>query len=386
MKQASMYSVSDVPTPSYIVDVETFKTNLIHLRTAFKTVYGNYRIGYSYKTNYFESFLQAVSELGEYAEVVSPYEYDIARNGLNVEPRSIIYNGVVDDFTNKMAVAKAGGIVHVDSINEFRKFVEVSSIRNKVNVGVRLNFDIGNGIQSRFGIDTEGDDFRYLADTSQHPYVRIVSVHYHMGEARSLDFFRTRIRKLIAFSEVLGADTIDVGGNMCGPMHPSYRQQFGQYIPTFEEYAEVIAGEMKRAFPDERKTLITENGTALVANAVDLLATIIGIKAIHGTTFITLDTKMHDVGSACVSKSPAYEHYGADTNKVEHGVLVGSTCLDIDRIVRDYNAPANIGDKVLLRGVGAYSNNSTSHWITGCKPYMFFREDIAFGTAKIAET
>ena len=62
-------------------------------------------------------------------------------------------------------------------------------------------------------------------------------------------------------------------------------------------------------------------------------------------------------------KSPAYKHIGNCGNEVQDGILVGSTCLDIDRIVKDYKGPANIGDKILLKGVGAYSNNCSSNWI-----------------------
>lgn len=357
-----MYRVSDIKTPAYIVDVNEFHKNLCDLRNAFMSIYPNYHIGYSYKTNYLRDYTSVIVEEKEFSEVVSPKEYIMAKER-GVQDDRIIYNGVIDDFETKMRVIKHGGIVNIDNFCEFKKFVDASGKDNLLNIGVRLNFDIGNGVDSRFGIDVESDDFKWLVDKGNHPYVDIKCVHFHVGEGRDLESFRKRVCGLIKYANILNAEIIDIGGNMCGPMFPEYRAQFDFHIPTFEEYAEVVAGEMRNAYPNCEKMLITENGTSLVANTMHLLASIVAVKKIRGHTYVTLDTKMHDVGSSCVHKSPAYIHFGCKENCVEHGTLVGSTCLDIDRIVKGYHGPANVGDKILLKGVGAYSNNCSSDWI-----------------------
>lgn len=362
MKQESKFHVSELKTPAYIVDAKKFQKNLCDLRNAFKKIYPNFHIGYSYKTNYVQKYTDMVVYEKEFSEVVSHDEYMMAKVR-GVRDDMIIYNGVIDDFVTKLRIAKHGGIVNIDNLCEFKKFVAVSNNEAPLEIGVRLNFDIGNGVDSRFGIDVESEDFEWIANKYNHPYVKIKCVHFHVGEGRDLQSFRRRILGLIKYANILEADILDIGGNMCGPMYHEYKAQFGFHIPTFDEYAQVVAGEMKKAYPNCDKMLITENGTSLVADTMHLLTSVIGVKKIRNHTYITLDTKMQDVGSSCVHKSPAYKHIGNCGNEVQDGILVGSTCLDIDRIVKDYKGPANIGDKILLKGVGAYSNNCSSNWI-----------------------
>ena len=47
-------NLRDLVTPCFIYDIDRFELNINCLRDSFKRYYGNFRIGYSYKTNYFE--------------------------------------------------------------------------------------------------------------------------------------------------------------------------------------------------------------------------------------------------------------------------------------------------------------------------------------------
>lgn len=58
-------------TPFYLFDEKGFVYNYRKLEEAFKAVYPNYQISYSYKTNYTPFVCQLVKSLGGYAEVVS---------------------------------------------------------------------------------------------------------------------------------------------------------------------------------------------------------------------------------------------------------------------------------------------------------------------------
>lgn len=362
-----MLSVSKIQTPSYISDIEAFKSNIIDFRNAVKQYYPNYRMGYSYKTNYHTAFCRAVDELGEFAEVVSPKEYELAKS-LDVKDENIIYNGLIDDFDTKVVVARNGGIVNIENLHEFKKFVEYTDANNmSLELGVRLNFDIGNGIVSRFGIDVDGEDFKFLLNKENYKMIRIKSVHCHISQARSLEFFRRRVTEMIKYADILGADIIDIGGNMFGRMDESFKKQFGCYVPTFEEYAKVIGKEMLNAYPNGEKTLITEDGTPVVSNAMHLISTVIGVKQIKGQTFVVVDTKREDVGASCAVKSPSYLHFGKATNFVRSAQVHGCTCVEIDLLIREYDGPVNIGDKIVFKNIGAYSHNNTNDFITiGC--------------------
>lgn len=363
-----MLNVREIQTPVYICDIKAFKGNITDFRKAVNKYYPNYHIGYSYKTNYYQDFCKEVDKLGEYAEVVSPKEYHYAKE-LGIRDENIIYNGVIPDFANKLNVALNGGIVNIENLHEFKNFVDWSNAKQRhIELGVRLNFDIGNGVISRFGFDTTGEDFQFLLNKYNFPFIAIKSVHCHISQARSLEFFRKRVQSMIKFADMLGASIIDIGGNMFGRMDDSFKEQFNEYVPTFEEYAEVIGIEMAKAYPNGEKMLVTEDGTPVVSNAMHLLATIIGVKEVQGNTFIVLDTKREDVGASCICKSPSYQHFGKDENHVEKATVFGCSCVEIDYLVREYNGPANIGDKILIRNIGAYSYNTTNNFIThGCR-------------------
>ena len=58
----------------YILDSKKFNNNFIELSNAFKTIYPNFNIAYSYKTNYTPKLCKIVNKNGGYAEVVSEME------------------------------------------------------------------------------------------------------------------------------------------------------------------------------------------------------------------------------------------------------------------------------------------------------------------------
>lgn len=375
-----MLNVREIPTPAYICDISAFKGNITDFRDAVKQYYPNYKMGYSYKTNYYAMFCTAVNQLGEYAEIVSPKEYRYAKS-LGVLDCNIIYNGVIPDFDNKLRIAKAGGIVNVENMHEFMQFVEYSNQhRGIIELGVRLNFDIGNGIVSRFGFDVNGEDFKFLLDKSNYKKIRIKFVHCHISQARSLECFRKRVTEMIKYSDMLGADIIDIGGNMFGRMDDNFKSQFGCYVPTFEEYAEAIGSEMAKSYPNHNKMLITEDGTPVVSNAMHILATVIAKKEIQGRTYIVVDTKREDVGASCLVKSPTCQHYGMQQNYVDNAVIHGCSCVEIDCLVKSYTGYVNIGDNILIRNIGAYSFNTTNDFITdGCRNVVPI-EHVDFGS------
>ena len=62
----------------YLLDSDQFRTNFLELKEAFSSIYPNFNIAYSYKTNYTPKFCKIVNELGGYAEVVSEMEMELA--------------------------------------------------------------------------------------------------------------------------------------------------------------------------------------------------------------------------------------------------------------------------------------------------------------------
>lgn len=366
--QLKLMSVGN--TPYYIADKKWFKQNITDFISAFMSRYQNYNIGYSYKTNYCKEFCDAVKEVGGYAEVVSPKEYDIAIS-YGVHPSRIIYNGVIPDYNNKLNVALYGGIVNVDNIEELKVFVEhAHKNRLKIEIGVRLNFDIDNGFVSRFGIDVDSDDFEYVKSLAHDECVSLKSIHCHISYARSLEFFQIRAKKMAEYAKMLGIGIVDIGGNMFGRMDERMRIQYDEYIPSYDEYAEIICSVFEAEFPNHDVQLITENGTPIASTAMCLVATIIGKKVVKGKTIIVLDCKRDDVGFSCHTKNPPIDSLANSGDYVEHAAICGCTCIENDIIHRDYTGYANIGDKVIISNIGAYGMNASNEFITDKPSYI----------------
>ena len=137
-----MLSVKDIKTPAYICDIDAFKQNVTDFRNAVKKFYPNFKLGYSFKTNYYQGFCNAIKELGEYAEVVSPMELDYAINTIGFKKNEVIYNGIINDVCGKVSIAKDGGIVNIDNLHEFKaisKYCEENDISELEKISTKAN-------------------------------------------------------------------------------------------------------------------------------------------------------------------------------------------------------------------------------------------------------
>lgn len=357
-------------TPIYITDIATFSKNITTFRDALRREYSNARIGYSLKTNYHKPFIDEVRRLGEMAEIVSPMEYNKAMlSGFSYS--DIIYNGVISDINTKVNIAEEGGIVNFDNVSDV---AEANLHETFVDVGIRLNFDIKNGVVSRFGVDVENtEEMSYLLDKSAHLYLRINKLHCHFSGARELYQFRRRVEMMAKYARLFNATTIDIGGNMFGVLAPEFDAQYECVVPSLEDYAHAIGSEMKRQFPDESVQLIVEGGTPFVTNAMHLLTQIRNIKTIRGRTYVAVDCRNEDVGWTCRYKEPVIQSLCAAPN-VDCRIF-GCECTETDIIRREYSGPVRAGGKLLIRDIGAYSSNLVNNFIKyGCTTFIDLSE------------
>ena len=363
------FLINTVKTPVYIFNEDQFTSNFKKLESAFKKYYENFKIGYSFKTNYLPRACAIIKELGGYAEVVSPMELQLACD-LGFKLQDIIYNGVCKDYNDKFIYEFIwnDGMLNVDNIEEFRKiacFAEQTNI--PVRVGIRLNFDIGNDLVSRFGIDVNGKDFDEVCETvKNNPYIKIKGIHCHISKARELNYWERRVDIMIYISKIFGGvDYIDLGSNLYSEMEEELAKQYGNDIPTFEQYAETIAKRFAEEFNGTYKpTLILETGTPLAANSMSVVSTVRNIKEVQGKTFATMDCSKYNLGCISEVKDVPIEVYNLGEGKEHDSVdLVGYTCIEDDTVKRNYKGKIGVGDKVLFKNVGAYSNTMANHFI-----------------------
>lgn len=364
--------VNELKTPVYVFDEFTFVENVNRMNEAFKKYYPKFKIAYSYKTNYATYICKMANKLGCYAEVVSPME--LAQALEYNDSSNVVYNGVIRDDLGKFKVATKGGKVNVDNLDELKAISSYADLWNKTaTIGVRLNFGIGNGVVSRFGMDVNGKDFYEMIDIlKKSKNLRLVGLHCHISKAREIDFWQYRVDKMIQYVRFLEAEGvldlqyIDLGSNMYAPMEKSLAKQFGDEIPSYEDYARVIGTKMAEEFGKRLKKpqLIIEPGTPLVSNAMGVLSSVVGIKEVNGKTFVTMDCSKFNLGAiAGVKNVPIEVFRNSEGLDLVDADLVGFTCIEDDVVNKSYNGKLGVGDKVLFKNVGAYSNTFAPHFI-----------------------
>ena len=349
----------------YLLDLNKFKDNYRQFLGCFQSIYPDTNIGYSYKTNYIPKLCQAVSELGGYAEVVSQMEYDLAIK-IGVKPARIIFNGPLKYSQDLERAVLAGSIVNLDSLQEVQVICELARKlpEQQICVGLRCNFDIDTDRISRFGLDVENGDLDYIFKTFKElGNCQVRGLHCHFTtEQRSLASYALRTKKILATTDRYFPDRppeyIDVGGGYFGHMDDNLKQQFNFDIPTYQEYAEVIATQLKQRFPgDTPPQLIIEPGVALVANVMKFVGKVVGLKTMRSRHLALVTGSIHTVKPSKQLPLTVYrDELNQDRTKSNTPIdLVGYTCMEHDCLYPAYPDPISIGDYTVFDNVGAYS-------------------------------
>lgn len=350
-------------SPLYVFNKEIFSQTFKKLYTSFTKYYQKFNIAYSYKTNYIPAICATVNELNGYAEVVSAMEAKLART-IGVNPQHILFNGPSKE-NNFIPLIKDGGIIIVDNI------VELESIRSfaaknpsiECNIGIRLNFDIGVNIVSRFGFDTSSDDFKkVLYKIKNTANMRLRGIQYHMTGARSLSAWKKRAEKMLALADTIfdtPPDFIDLGSGMYGEMTPELAKQFSPSIPSFDDYAKTVCQLFAKHYEkhDERNKplLLVEPGTTLAANAMSFIAQVTSIKNNQGKNFATLNASIHNLGILSQKKNLPLKIFTASKEYFSNIDFVGYTCLEYDCMYRGYQGNIAVNDFILFENIGSYS-------------------------------
>ena len=226
-------------TPYYIFYADEFIKNYHELENAFRNIYPYYQIAYSFKTNYVPAVCQIVKQLGGYAEVVSDMEYTLAKR-VGFPDKKIIYNGPGKGIVATECLLNSGHL-HIDNGGDIKRVLSIArKNRNKqFKVGVRVNFDIDNGLHSRFGFDIDNGDFKNVIDIlNAENNVAVSGLHFHISRARGLRDWKKRIDKVLEISDDLFdyiLDYIDIGSGMFGHLDQVLLEQFGN-PPSYTDY------------------------------------------------------------------------------------------------------------------------------------------------------
>ncbi len=344
----------------YLLDSEQFVKNFNEIKDAFAKIYPKFNVAYSYKTNYTPKFCKLIKQLGGYAEVVSEMELEIAKR-VGCKSSQIIWNGPIKNVPLMEEFLLFGGTVNIDSKEELEE-IKLLSLRHKenvLNVGIRCNYDVNDGVISRFGFDINGNDFQDAIDfVTTTNNVRLINFQCHFAK-RQLDYWPARAKGMIDLIDRLGIipERIDIGGGLYGKMAPSLKAQFTTQIPTYQEYAESVAHIFADYFADKEKKpeLLIEPGSAIVGDCMRFVGTVKTIKDIRGKKFATILGSQKNISMSGVNPPMEVISMGEPQEDYHDLDFVGYTCIEGDVIYHNYSGKLAHEDAVVISNCGSYS-------------------------------
>lgn len=344
----------------YLLDSAQFEKNYIELKKQFSKIYPHFNIAYSYKTNYIPKLCKIVNEFGGYAEVVSEMEVELALR-VGVSPERIIWNGPIK---NKNCIEKMllkGTTINIDSIEECYviKGLAIKYPNNMLNVGIRCNFDVQDGVISRFGLDIEGDDFKKVFESIEKtPNLKLINLQCHFAK-RQIDYWPSRAKRMIELIEKIGIipQRIDLGGGLYGNMAESLKEQFNANIPEYKDYANAVAPIFAEKFKDAENCpeLLIEPGSALVGDCMRFASTVKTIKTVREKTFVSVLGSQKNISMIGVNPPMTVYSLKDEQQDVSKADIVGFTCIESDVLYKDYTGKISRGDMVVFENCGSYS-------------------------------
>lgn len=344
----------------YLLDSAQFRTNFLELKEAFSSIYHNFNIAYSYKTNYTPKLCKIVNELGGYAEVVSEMEAELAFR-IGVKSEKIIWNGPIKNFEIMKSFLLQGGTVNIDSIEEYCQIKEIALQHpdTVVHVGIRCNFDVKDGVLSRFGFDINSNDFKevlkFVCDTKN---VKLMNLQCHFAK-RQLEYWPARAQGMLDLIDRIGIipERIDLGGGLFGKMEDSLKKQFSSDIPCYAEYAKAAATLFAEHFKniENKPELLIEPGSALVGDCMKFAGTVKTIKQVRGKTIVSILGSQKNISMVGVNPPMHVYAMGNEQRMYDNADFVGFTCIESDILYKNFTGELAIEDIIVISNCGSYS-------------------------------
>jgi len=344
----------------YLLDSAQFRKNFAELKTAFNNIYPNWNIAYSYKTNYTPKLCKIVNELGGYAEVVSEMELEIAKR-VGCKMDRVIWNGPIKNVPIMEQFLLDGGTINIDSIEELE---QVKDIHNRhadklIHVGIRCNYDVNDGVVSRFGFDIDGAEFMEavkFATTTEN--VKFINFQCHFAK-RQIAYWPARAKGMVDLIDRLGIipERIDIGGGLFGKMADSLRVQFSCEIPDYEAYAKAAAQVFADYFADKdiKPELLIEPGSAVVGDCMKFIGTVKTIKNVRGKWIATVLGSQKNISMTGINPPMEVIAMGGEQKEYKDLDFVGFTCIEGDVLYHNYTGKLAHQDAIVISNCGSYS-------------------------------
>ncbi|OIO59904.1 MAG: diaminopimelate decarboxylase [Alphaproteobacteria bacterium CG_4_10_14_0_2_um_filter_63_37] len=363
-------------SPLFVISEQKVRSNVRRLRDAFTRRYPKVRIGWSYKTNYLGAVCGIMHQEGSWAEVVSDFEYEKARD-LGVPGDKILFNGPGKNRAILERAIKEGAHLHVDHFDELFLIEELAQeLDTEVNLTIRLNMDTHHApVWGRFGFSIEaGQAFDAARRIASCDKLHLTGLHSHVGTfILDKEAYAEEIKSLVAFmneAEAITGDTIetlDIGGGFASKnaLQGTYLPP-EQVVPSYEQYAETVCGALMAATRGRKAlpTLVLETGRALIDDTEILVTSVVANKRLpNGRRAVVVDA-----GVGVLFTAFWYNHALHPTRTLtgqpEECAVFGPLCMNID-VVRQTVVlpPLPVGEPLVVTPVGAYNNTQWMQFI-----------------------
>ena len=188
-----------------------------------------------------------------------------------------------------------------------------------------------------------------------------MGIHCHISRARGLEAWRQRALKMIHVADEIFKDAsqyISLGSGMFGTMSEELTKQFGNDIPSYEDYAKTVFKPFAEKYKGNRQPIVfTEPGTTLISRFISFITQIKNIRTIKYRNLATVDGSFHNLGEICELKKLPFKIVRKGEGRTCTGQIdiSGYTCLEQDILYSGYNGSLTIGDILSFENVGGYS-------------------------------
>ena len=344
----------------YIFDTDQLKENIELFKNSFTQHYPKVEVAYSYKTNYIPAVLRIIDSLKISPEVVSEMEYDLA-SLIGVKLEEIIYNGPVKNRSSLTKAMINQSRINIDSLDELNLMIDILSEINlkSLEIGIRCNFGSFSNSVSRFGIDVKSEEFgqaiRLIRDNE---VLNLSGFHCHLPDRDKASVeWRTKQLLDVSLNTFEKAPKfLDFGGGFFGSDFATPRED----SVSFEEYARIITGLVKSAYPNanDQPWIILEPGTALVANTMNYWTRVVAVKQIESKSIAVVDGSIHELSpNGRQNRNPTFQLRPSSRSEssAQAWQVVGYTCIEDDYLSKDFLSDISKGDFLGYSHVGSYN-------------------------------
>lgn len=391
--------VNEYGSPVFVFSEKTIRKSFRHALRCFTVRYPRVQFAWSYKTNYLDAVCRIFHQEGSWAEVVSEYEYEMARrNGLSGE--KIIYNGPYKPESSLRNAILEGARIHMDHYDELYAIEKISEeLGRRVDVGIRINMDAGiYPTWDRFGFNLEnGEAMNAARRVKASSKLRLAGLHCHIGTfIMDSPAYGSETAKLASFAHSLEkdfglmVDYIDVGGGFASSNTLNDQYAPGSDTnPSVDMYADAITSSLLEAgFPPDRlPLLVLETGRALIDEAGFLITSVVGNKRLpNGVRSIIVDAGLNALFTAFW-----YKHEIMTTEEkegmFEEAAIYGPLCMNIDVLRPSIRFPSiEVGEPLVICPVGAYNVTQWMQFIRMRPPVVLIGESGKVDLIREAET